>query len=99
MRVQGHDALDRTAASKRTGVAVDCLTRDWRQALDWMTELVFEPAFPVDRCAWQRRQGGAELESLRDEPDSKAAWAFAEQLYSPHAAGVRFPAPRRRSRA
>ena len=56
-----------------------------------MTELVFEPAFPLDRCAWQRRQGGAELESLRDEPDSKAAWAFAKHLYAPHAAGRPLP--------
>jgi len=73
------------------GIGLDCLARDWRQALDWMAELVFEPAFPLDRCAWQRRQGAAELQSLRDEPDSKAAWAFAKHLYSPHPAGRPLP--------
>jgi len=73
------------------GIGLDCLARDWRTALDWMAELLFEPAFPLDRCAWQRRQGVAELESLRDEPDAKAAWAFAKHLYSPHAASRPLP--------
>jgi zinc protease len=73
------------------GIGLDCLARDWRTALDWMAELLFEPAFPTDRCVWQRRQGGAELESLRDEPDSKAAWAFAKHLYAPHAASRPLP--------
>ena len=69
------------------GIGVDCLSRDWRAAVDLVAELAFEPSFPEDRCAWQVRQGLAELESLRDEPDTKTAWAFAEQLYAPHAAG------------
>ena len=73
------------------GVGLDCLERDWRIALDWMEELLFDPAFPLDRCVWQRRQGAAELESLRDEPDSKAAWAFAKHLYAPHAASRPLP--------
>ena len=73
------------------GVGLDCLKRDWRTALEWMTELVFDPSFPLDRCVWQRRQGSAELESLRDEPDSKAAWAFAKHLYGTHAAGRPLP--------
>ncbi|HEX2464261.1 MAG TPA: pitrilysin family protein [Thermoanaerobaculia bacterium] len=73
------------------GVGLDCLTRDWRTALEWLAELVFDPAFPLDRCVWQRRQGSAELESLRDEPDSKAAWAFSKHLYGTHAAGRPLP--------
>jgi zinc protease len=73
------------------GVGLDCLKRDWRTALDWLAELVFEPSFPLDRCVWQRRQGSAELESLRDEPDSKAAWAFSKHLYGAHAAGRPLP--------
>jgi zinc protease len=73
------------------GVGLDCLKRDWRTALDWLAELVFEPSFPLDRCVWQRRQGSAELDSLRDEPDSKAAWAFSKHLYGAHAAGRPLP--------
>jgi zinc protease len=69
------------------GIGVDCLARDWRRALDLVAELALESSFPADRCAWQARQGKAELESLRDEPDTKTAWAFTEQLYAPHAAG------------
>jgi zinc protease len=73
------------------GIGLDCLTRDWRTALEWMAEVVFDPAFPEDRCAWQCRQGMAELESLRDEPDAKSAWAFAKHLYAPHPAGRPLP--------
>jgi zinc protease len=73
------------------GVGLDCLQRDWRTALDWVAELAFAPSFPLDRCLWQRRQGSAELDSLRDEPDSKAAWAFAKHLYGAHAAGRPLP--------
>jgi zinc protease len=73
------------------GVGLDCLQRDWRTALQWLAELVFEPSFPLDRCVWQRRQGSAELERMRDEPDSKAAWAFAKHLYGAHAAGRPLP--------
>ncbi len=73
------------------GVGLDCLERDWRTALDWMAEVAFDPSFPLDRCVWQRRQGSAELESLRDEPDSKAAWAFSKHLYGAHAAGRPLP--------
>jgi zinc protease len=73
------------------GVGLDCLARDWRIALEWMAELVFEVSFPADRCVWQCRQGMAELESLRDEPDAKSAWAFAKHLYAPHPAGRPLP--------
>jgi zinc protease len=66
------------------GVTVDTLARDWEQALDWTAEMLFEPTFPEDRCAWMARQAAAELESLADQPDVKTAWGFLEQLYTPH---------------
>jgi zinc protease len=66
------------------GVTMDALARDWEQALDWTAEMLFEPAFPADRCAWMAKQAAAELESMADQPDIKTAWAFLEQLYSPH---------------
>jgi len=66
------------------GIAVDALAHDWEQALDWAAELLLEPAFPEDRCAWVAKQAAAELESLNDQPDVKTAWGFLAQLYAPH---------------
>lgn len=66
------------------GVTVDALARDWELALDWAAELLLEPAFPEDRCAWLAKQAAAELESLADQPDVKTAWRFLDQLYTPH---------------
>jgi zinc protease len=66
------------------GISVDALTRDWEQALDWAVEMLLEPSFPEDRCAWTAKQAAAELESLTDQPDVKTAWGFLAQLYAPH---------------
>jgi zinc protease len=66
------------------GVAVDALAEDWEQALLWAAELMFEPSFPDDRCAWLTRQAAAELESLADQPEVKTSWGFLEQIYAPH---------------
>jgi zinc protease len=66
------------------GVSVDALAEDWEQALLWTAELLFEPAFAEDRCAWIARQAAAELEGLADQPEIKTSWGFLEQLYAPH---------------
>jgi zinc protease len=66
------------------GVNVDALAPDWELALDWAAELVREPSFPEDRCAWLGKQAAAELEGLADQPDVKSAWGFLEHLYTPH---------------
>jgi len=66
------------------GVTIDALARDWEQALEWTAEMLIEPTFPEDRCAWMAKQAAAELESLADQPDIKTAWGFLAQLYSPH---------------
>ncbi|HXO19183.1 MAG TPA: pitrilysin family protein [Thermoanaerobaculia bacterium] len=66
------------------GVAVDALAPDWELALEWTAELMREPAFPEDRCAWLARQAAAELESLADQPEVKTSWEFLRQLYAPH---------------
>lgn len=65
-------------------VSVDALAKDWELALDWAAEMILEPSFPEDRCAWLARQAAAELESLADQPDIKTAWGFLENLYAPH---------------
>lgn len=69
------------------GVAIDCLSEDWQLALDWLAELLLEPAFDGDRLDWIRRQAAAELESQRDSPDTRTARAFQAQLYGRHAYG------------
>src|SRR6202035_107514 len=66
------------------GVNVDALAPDWELALEWAAELVREPSFPEDRCAWLGKQAAAELEGLADQPDVKSAWGFLEHLYTPH---------------
>ena len=66
------------------GVNVDALAPDWELALEWAAELVREPSFPEDRCAWLGKQAAAELEGLADQPDIKSAWGFLEHLYTPH---------------
>ncbi|HEX3528482.1 MAG TPA: pitrilysin family protein [Thermoanaerobaculia bacterium] len=66
------------------GVTIDALAHDWERALEWTAEMLIEPTFPEDRCAWMAKQAAAELESLTDQPDIKTAWGFLAQLYSPH---------------
>ncbi len=66
------------------GVTIDALARDWERALEWTAEMLIEPTFPEERCAWMAKQAAAELESLADQPDIKTAWGFLAQLYSPH---------------
>ena len=68
------------------GLRIDCLTRDWIEALRWLFELAFESVFAEDRCRWICQLAQAELESLADQPEVRAGWAFAEQLYHPHPA-------------
>jgi zinc protease len=76
--------LSSTGTFESHGITIDALARDWEQALDWTAEMLFEPSFPEDRCAWMAKQAAAELESLADQPDVKTAWVFLHQLYSPH---------------
>jgi zinc protease len=66
------------------GVSIDALAADWELALEWAVELLFDSAFPEDRCSWLSRQAAAELESLADQPEVKTAWGFLGQLYAPH---------------
>ncbi len=66
------------------GLAIDALAADWEAALDLAAELLLEPAFPADRCAWVARQAAAELDSLGDQPEVRTAWGFLDQLYHPH---------------
>jgi len=66
------------------GVNVDALAPDWELAVEWAAELLREPSFPEERCAWLARQAAAELEGMADQPDIKAAWGFLEHLYTPH---------------
>ncbi|HEX2254847.1 MAG TPA: pitrilysin family protein [Thermoanaerobaculia bacterium] len=65
------------------GVALDALAADWRDALALAAEVVLEPTFPPERCAWIVRQAAAELESLGDQPEVRTAFGFLDQLYRP----------------
>jgi zinc protease len=65
-------------------LSLDALADDWERAVDWVAELLLESTFPEDRCRWVCRQVAAELESLGDRPEVRTAWAFLEQLYTPH---------------
>lgn len=78
MMLQSHGTFE------SIGVSMDALAQDWERALEWAVELLLEPSFPEDRCAWTARQAAAELESLADQPDVKTAWGFLDQLYAPH---------------
>ena len=77
-------SLESTGHFESIGVSVDALAKDWELALEWAAEILLDPVFPADRCAWTARQAAAELESLADQPDVKTAWGFLEQLYTPH---------------
>lgn len=78
MMLQSHGTFE------SIGVSVDALAQDWELALEWAAELLLEPSFPEDRCAWLAKQTAAELESLTDQPEVKTAWGFLDQLYAPH---------------
>lgn len=69
------------------GVAVDALASDWARALEWVAELLLEPAFPEDRLALVARQAAAELESQADQADALTGREFMAQVYAPHPRG------------
>ena len=66
------------------GLALDGLSHDWEQLIDWAVELLLESRFPAERLAWVVRQGEGELAALYDSPDSATYLAFLEQQYFPH---------------
>lgn len=69
------------------GVAIDGLSEDWQLILSWLAELLLEPTFEAERLSWVQRQAAAELDSMLDAPETRAAQAFQQQLYFPHAYG------------
>lgn len=69
------------------GLSIDALAGDWRLALEWAAELLFESAFPQERLDWLARQAAAELEAQADQADLATARAFAAQVYAPHPRG------------
>ncbi len=74
-----------TAGSAETlGIALDALAEDAELAMDWLAELILEPAFDEQRLHWIRQQAAAELEGLLDQPDFRTGRAFLQQLYHPH---------------
>jgi zinc protease len=70
-----------------TGVAVDALAAEWREAIELAAELIYESSFPAQRVAWLARQAGAELEAQADEADVLTGRAFTELLYGRHPMG------------
>lgn len=66
------------------GAVVDARLAHWRRAVEWAVELALDPAFPEERCRWAALQASAELDSLRDQPEVRTAFAFLDHLYHPH---------------
>lgn len=69
------------------GLTLDALADDWELVIETAAEVLQEATLPQDRFEWLREQSTAELESLFDQPEAVAAWAFLDQLYRPHALG------------
>lgn len=80
-------SLSCSAGVESHGLAIDGMADDWRWAVEIAAEMLHTPALDEDRCDWLRQQGMAELESLADQPEVNAGWAFLDQLYHPHPAG------------
>ena len=72
------------AGSECSGVSIDALAGDWREAVDLAADLVNNSTFPAARCRWIRQQTVAELTSLGEQPEIATAWAFLERLYGVH---------------
>ena len=66
------------------GLAIDALADDWREAIGWAAELLFESSFPADRVAWLARQAAAELDAQADEADAFTGREHMAQLWAPH---------------
>lgn len=79
--------LSAFGAYEVTGLALDCLAADVDRAVEWAAELALEPRFAADRVALVAAQAAAELDSLSDQPEVRAGWAFLEQLYRPSPRG------------
>lgn len=75
------------ASLETHGLRVDALARHWRRALDWVAELILDPAFPADRCRRLAQRQTTELAALYDRPEVRTAHAFLHQIYAPHPAG------------
>ena len=76
--------LQSAGGSETLGVALDALAEDASLAVDWIAELLLEPAFAEERLQWVRRQAAAELEGMLDQPDLQTGRFYLEQLYHPH---------------
>lgn len=70
-----------------TGVTVEALAADWREAIDLAAEMVFESTFPAERVAFVARQAAAELDAQADDAQVVSGRAFADLLYAPHPKG------------
>ena len=66
------------------GLAIDALADDWREAIEWAAELLFESDFPAGRVAWLARQAAAELDAQADEADALTGREHMAQLWAPH---------------
>ena len=77
-------ALQTTGSAETLGIALDALAEDAELAMDWLAELLLQPAFTDERLHWIRQQAAAELEGLLDQPDFRAIRAYLQQLYYPH---------------
>ncbi len=84
--VSGID-MDGFAALDVHGLAIDALSRDLNEVLDWAAELLLESDFPEKRCRWVARQAAGEWMAQLDQPEVRTAWVFNDQLYAPNPAG------------
>jgi zinc protease len=77
-------SISASAGYEVLGLALDGPAAEIDRMIDWAAELVLTPAFDADRWEWQRRLALADLELIRDDPETLAGWGFLEQVYGPH---------------
>ncbi len=74
-------SVSASAGYEVSGLGVDGPAAETDRIIDGAAELALTPAFDAERWEWQRQLALADLELIRDDPETLAGWGFLEQLY------------------
>ncbi len=77
-------SISASAGYELLGLALDGPASETDRMIDWAAELALTPAFDAERWEWQRQLALADLELIRDDPETLAGWGFLAQLYGAH---------------